>query len=39
MSRTILIMVSDNAEAIDTAKKQWEHQDVTLQVYSPTQWR
>jgi transcriptional regulator of acetoin/glycerol metabolism len=39
MSRTILIMVSDNAEAIDNAKKQWEHSDVTLQVYSPTQWR
>lgn len=39
MSRTIMIMVSDNAEAIDNAKKQWEHQDVTFQVYSPTQWR
>lgn len=39
MSRTILIMVSDNAEAVDNAKKQWEHSDVTFQVYSPTQWR
>lgn len=39
MSRTILIMVSDNAEAIDNAKKQWEHSDVTFQVYSPIQWR
>lgn len=39
MSRTIMIMVSDNPEAIETAKKQWEHSDVTFQVYSPTQWR
>lgn len=39
MSRTIMIMVSDNAEAIDNAKKQYEHQDVNFQVYSPTQWR
>jgi transcriptional regulator of acetoin/glycerol metabolism len=39
MSRTIMIMVSDNPEAIENAKKHWEHQDVTLQVYSPTQWR
>lgn len=39
MSRTIMIMVSDNAEAVENAKKQWEHSDVTFQVYSPTQWR
>ncbi|HEY8271047.1 MAG TPA: helix-turn-helix domain-containing protein [Pseudobdellovibrionaceae bacterium] len=39
MSRTMMIMVSDNVEAIENAKKQWEHQDVTFQVYSPTQWR
>ncbi len=39
MSRTIMIMVSDNAEAVDNAKKQWERQDVAFQVYSPTQWR
>ena len=39
MSRTILIMVSDSSEAIENAKKQWEHQDVNLQVYSPVQWR
>ena len=39
MSRTIMIMVSDNPEAVENAKKHWEHQDVTFQVYSPTQWR
>lgn len=39
MSRTMMIMVSDNLEAIETAKKQWEGQEVNVQVYSPTQWR
>ena len=39
MSRTIMIMVSDNPEAIENAKTHWAHQDVTLQVYTPTQWR
>ena len=39
MSRSIVIMVSDNAEAVDSAKKYWEGQGVTLQVYSPAQWR
>src|SRR5437870_582557 len=39
MSRTILIMVSDNHEQIETAKKYWETHDVTFQVYSPSQWR
>ena len=39
MSRQILIMVSDNHEQIETAKKYWENQDVSFQVYSPTQWR
>ena len=39
MSRTIMIMVSDNAEAVENAKKHWEHQDVSFQVYTPTQWR
>jgi len=34
-----MIMVSDNPEAVENAKKHWEHQDVTLQVYTPTQWR
>ncbi len=39
MSRTVLIMVCDNHEQIDTAKKYWENNDVTFQVYSPLQWR
>lgn len=32
-------MVSDSPEAIENAKTRWAHQDVTLQVYTPTQWR
>lgn len=39
MSRTILIMVSDNHEAVENARKYWEGQDCTLQVFSPNQWR
>lgn len=39
MSRTILIMVCDNHDTIETAKKYWENHDVTFQVYSPGQWR
>lgn len=39
MSRTMIVMVSDNLETVEAAKKQWEGQDVTVQVYSPTQWR
>lgn len=39
MSRTIMIMVSDNADAINAAKKQWESQDVTFQGFTPAQWR
>ncbi len=39
MSRTTMIVVSDNHETIENAKKWWEGQDVTVQVYSPTQWR
>lgn len=39
MSRTILIMVSDNHETVEQARKFWENHDVTFQVYSPSQWR
>lgn len=39
MSHTILIIVCDNHEQIETAKKYWENHDVTFQVYAPTQWR
>lgn len=39
MSRTVIFLVSDNQEAIDNAKKQWEQTDVQVQVYSPEQWR
>ena len=39
MSRTIMIVVSENHETIENAKKYWEGHDVTVQVYSPSQWR
>ncbi len=39
MSRTTMIVVSDNQETIETAKKYWEGHDVAVQVYSPIQWR
>lgn len=39
MSRTVIMMVSDNHEAIENAKKYWEHTDVLVQVFSPEQWR
>lgn len=39
MSRTTMIVVSDNQETIENAKKYWEGHDVAVQVYSPTQWR
>lgn len=39
MSRTVMIVVSDNQETIENAKKYWEHHDVTVQAYSSAQWR
>lgn len=39
MSRTTMIIVSDNQEEINNAKKYWEGHEVTFQVYSPSQWR
>lgn len=39
MSRTVLIMVSENQANVEEAKKYWENRDVTVQVYSPAQWR
>lgn len=39
MPQTIMIMISDNHETIETAKKYWENTDVNFQVYSPAQWR
>ena len=39
MSRSVIIMVSDNQENIESAKKYWETSDVRVQVYSPEQWR
>ena len=40
MSRSILIMVSDNLEAIETAQKHYQgNTEVTLQIYTSSQWR
>ncbi len=39
MSRTVMIVVSDNQESIENAKKYWEGHDVTVQAYSSAQWR
>lgn len=39
MSRTVMIVVSDNQETIENTKKYWENHDVTVQAYSSAQWR
>lgn len=39
MSRAVMIVVCDNQETIETAKKYWENHDVTVQAYSTAQWR
>lgn len=39
MSRTVMIVVSDNQETIEQTKKYWENHDVTVQAYSSAQWR
>ncbi len=39
MSRTVMIVVSDNQETIENAKKYWENHDVTVQAYSSSQFR
>lgn len=39
MSRTVMIVVSDNQETVESAKRYWETHDVTIQAYSPAQWR
>ena len=39
MSRTIVIMVCDNSESIESARKYWEGHDVSFQVFAPNQWR
>lgn len=40
MSRSILIMVSDSAESVETARRTYQgSNDVTLHVYSSSQWR
>ncbi|MCX7978385.1 MAG: hypothetical protein N2578_05220, partial [Bdellovibrionaceae bacterium] len=39
MAKPILIMVCDNHELVETARRYWEGHDVDFQVYTPAQWR
>ncbi len=40
MSRSIVIMVSDNADSVEATKKAYQGStDITFQVYSSSQWR
>ena len=39
MSRSIVIMVSNNHDFVDNSKKHFEGQDCTVQTFSPDQWR
>lgn len=39
MSRSIVIMVSNNHDFIDNSKKHFEGQDCTVQTFLPDQWR
>ena len=39
MARPVFIMVCDQPEMIENAKKHWEGQDVQFLVYSPYQWK
>ncbi len=39
MSRSIVIMVSNNHDFVDQNKKQFEDQDCTVQTFSPEQWK
>lgn len=39
MSKTVFIVVSENHEHIEKAKRSSDGTDVSFQVYSPNQWR
>jgi DNA-binding NtrC family response regulator len=39
MSRSIVIMVSNNPDFVDNGKKHFDGQDCTVQTFSPDQWR
>lgn len=39
MSRTVMIVVSENQDTIESTKKHFENHDVTVQAYTPSQWR
>jgi len=39
MSRSIVIMVSDNHDFMENCKKQFDGHDVTFQTFTPDQWR
>ncbi|MFZ4404334.1 MAG: helix-turn-helix domain-containing protein [Pseudobdellovibrionaceae bacterium] len=39
MSKSLLILVSDNADIAQSAKVYWEQHNVQFQVYSVSQWK
>lgn len=39
MSRSIVILVSDNHDFLENSKKHFEEHDCTVQTYAPDQWR
>ncbi len=39
MSQDLLIVVSENPETIEKAKKYWEQHNVVIHAFSPTQWK
>lgn len=39
MSRSIVILVTDNHDFVDQAKKHFDGHDCVVQSYSPDQWR
>jgi len=39
MSRGIVYFISDDQEAVNSAKVYWESQGVTFQSYTPSQWQ
>ncbi len=39
MSKSVVILVTDNTETVEHTKKSYEGQDVNVQTYTPHQWR
>lgn len=39
MSKSVVILVTDNTETVEYTKKSYEGKDVNVQTYTPHQWR